>query len=264
MSRKRNQKRENLANAEKQDKTRVDRALHWFKDNPIISALLIVGIIILAIASFTGAVKNIVQDIVSVFPSSKYKDAPTQKELEEWAKAIKQKDGVQQKNDGVLKLDPKLQEANDEIRFVYNSFLSSLRGALKAYQKSESANVYIQILDLPAILLAPTASEYSAGAIFSKNAAWSLFLKSQTNPEEVTSPVLELHFMNGDGHTVSGSGIGEVKFWYDIRTKNINISSTGVGLEAMGESQQRIPISEFENASVAITKLLLEYQVGRL
>lgn len=50
---------------EKSNKTRVDLILHKLKNQPTISFIIVIGIIVIAVGTFTGAVKNIVDLFIS-------------------------------------------------------------------------------------------------------------------------------------------------------------------------------------------------------
>jgi hypothetical protein len=237
--------------------TRVDEAVEWVKNNRLTSGVMVAAIFLGAVAVFWGQIKPFAQDIRSVFPSTAYRNAPSQKEVEEWAKTINPPKKQSQKSDDIEALAPELLEANAELRSVFNRLLSNMRETLKAYQKNRSANVYVEIPELPNNVLTPGA-HYNGGAIFSRDAAWSVFLNTKD------SPILEIHFMDGDGLTVGGTGIGEVDFRYDLQNKIVNVTASGVGLAAFGKSKEEIPLSDFDAASTTIIRSFLEYQLKHL
>lgn len=161
-------------------------------------------------------------------------------------------------------LTGELAEANAEFRTIYNRLLSTTRETLNEYQKKGTANLYIAIPDLPVNLFSAEAHSYNGGATFSRYASWNFFIRNAELDTPLNTATLELVLMNGDGHTVSASEIGQVRFQYDPKTKTMNILSKGVGQTAIGKAEQKMSVSDFKRAVPAIVKSLIEYQLDHL
>jgi len=52
-------------------KTKVEKIVHWFKNNPILAWIIVGGLIVISIAAFTGALLKLEEFVVSIFPPQK-------------------------------------------------------------------------------------------------------------------------------------------------------------------------------------------------
>lgn len=52
-------------------KTKVEKIVHWFKNNPILAWIIVGGIIVISIAAFTGALSELKESVISIFPPQK-------------------------------------------------------------------------------------------------------------------------------------------------------------------------------------------------
>lgn len=257
-----NPKKNIQSNTPPQEKTRVDRALIYFKNHKLISFFIIVGIAVMALAAFTSSVKNLTKDFSSLWESEK-KNNLSEKDVEDWAKTIDEGKLKNIKDSELQKLSPEFRKLNNEVRSIYAEFILTLKNILLVYQKNNHPNLYLNIPDLPLSLFSQKALEYKAGVIFSENAAWSIFLTSRSINNS-GHPTIQIHFMNGDGHTKGGVGIGLIELWYDLKTKVVTINSSGVGELALSYTIKNFSANDFKSNSPEIIKSIISYELLHL
>lgn len=159
-----------------------------------------------------------------------------------------------------LPLTPELQGTNAETRTIYNRVATDIRKALGDYQKTTGTSMYVVVPDMPTNLLSSEVLQYKGAVTFSQHAAWYIHLEKETS----TYATLVVEFMNGDGTTVSGSGIGAVRFSYDPNSKTMNIAADGIGKAALGKADEKMSASGFRAKSSEIVNSLFQYQLDHL
>jgi hypothetical protein len=159
-----------------------------------------------------------------------------------------------------LPLTPELQGTNAETRTIYNRVTTDIREALRDYQKTTGTSMYVVVPDMPTNLLSSEVLQYKGAVTFSQHAAWYIHLEKETS----TYATLVVEFMNGDGTTVSGSGIGAVRFSYDPNSKTMNIAADGIGKAALGKAEEKMSASGFRAKSSEIVNSLFQYQLDHL
>ena len=100
---------------------------------------------------------------------------------------------------------------------------------LETYRISGYPNLYVNIPDPPADVFGSEAAQYVGGAIFSRDSSWTIWIKAPGRSEERLGPEIQVHLMDGDGHTKSGSGVGLVTVWYNFDQDSLKIRATGTG-----------------------------------
>ncbi len=242
----------------KEEKTRVDKFFDYINNHKKISLIVISSITIVSIVSVLKSAGDgyyFIKDIWSYVSSEKLL---SQEEVDDWARNQKPKEDII-----TNEIDDKVKKTTSKISLVYNTFLQSLFKTTRAYQKSDSSNVYIQISKLPENFFNENIKDYRGCVTFSQNAGWSISYKDQLRNNKVIQ-VIEVHFMNCDGTSKGGTGIGYVQIFFDTKNNLVDISSSGVGQIAIKDINEKFTIEDFLKVCPNITKSMLEYQLQHL
>lgn len=244
----------------KQNEDKVEIIIGKARNHPILSWIIIICIVCLAIV---GVVKTFTEGYGILkegwvdFTSEKLL---SQEQVNEWARNQSEQEKGEKK---MGKTNEMAKKINSKIWLTYEYFLNSLEETLNVYQKSEFANVYIQIPDLPENLFTPDASKFLGGVIFSRNASWSISFKDQQRNNNIVR-VLEFNFLDGDGKTKDGRKVGDIQLYFNIAGRVIEINSSGTGEIALSGFSNKFSFEDFKEACPALIKSLLQYQLQHL
>ena len=247
----------------KSEETRVDRAIRWLKNNRILAGLVIFGLVIIAIASFTDAASKIAATAEKLFQPDPLRGIPSSVDFAEWAIEFgRAKHHTSDIKDVPKAHSPKFTAANNVANASYKVAVNALRTGCLSYREHGFPNIYLDLPSFPDDIFGYKISNYIGTVKFSRYCSWFISVEPPTEAENPSGPVLKVEFMDGDGTVKGAAGVGSMELWYNFASKSIRIKSTGIVIPIIHDIPKSILAHDFPKVVAYIVKLMVEQQLS--
>jgi len=243
------------------DETRADSTLRWIKNNKVFSALIVLGIVVIALAAFQEAVGRLVRAGRDLLGTDDLTKVPPQESFDAWAREFYAAERGS--------IGPALSDRSSEFAAAsrasqpsYATAIQAIHVGLLSYRRQGHPNIYIDIPPAPSDLFGAEAAQFRGGVTFSRRCSWLLQFDNPEHIRQRQGPNLVVTLMNGDGHVQGGSEVGTVAMRFDFDNAVIHIERTGLASSLLVDLPAFVRPANFERVVSYATKLLIEHQLS--